>query len=241
VTFDDGFRDNFDVAAPILARYGIRATFYITAGCIESGSAPWFCRIRHAFETAPARPWFSATENRTWDFSEPGARQEAQLAAMRSCAVLTGERQEQWVSSLQRDVGAAASDKLAGVMLTWPQVQSLHGQGHLIGSHTLSHPNLAHIPSAEAHCEIHQSKRLLEQHLGEPVRHFSYPCAILWPHWNAQTVVLTREAGYDTVTTTTAGRVAAGADRLLLPRVVAPLDLEDFRWAVEISLLGHKV
>jgi len=241
VTFDDGFRDNFEVAAPILARHGIRATFYVTAGWVESGSAPWFCRLRHAFETGTARQWFDPTESCTWDLSDPVLREEAQLAAMRSCAVLTGERQEEWVGSVERDLGPAAAATLDGVMLTWAQVQSLHGQGHLIGSHSLTHPNLAHIPLAEAHREIHESKRLLEQHLGEPVRPFSYHCAILWPHWNAETAVLTREAGYDTVTTTATGRVGAGADRLLLPRVVAPPDLEGFRWAVEISLLGHKV
>jgi peptidoglycan/xylan/chitin deacetylase (PgdA/CDA1 family) len=37
VTFDDGFRDNLDVASPILARLGIPFTVFVTPGFIESG------------------------------------------------------------------------------------------------------------------------------------------------------------------------------------------------------------
>ena len=46
ITFDDGFRDNCESAAPILARFGLRAAFYVTTGCVGTGRAPWFCRLR---------------------------------------------------------------------------------------------------------------------------------------------------------------------------------------------------
>lgn len=37
VTFDDGYRDNYDVAYPILRHMGIHATFFISSGFIDSG------------------------------------------------------------------------------------------------------------------------------------------------------------------------------------------------------------
>ena len=51
VTFDDGFADNYEVALPILSRYGIPATFYIMVDAVENGTLPWYCRIRFAFNT----------------------------------------------------------------------------------------------------------------------------------------------------------------------------------------------
>lgn len=56
ITFDDGFRDNFEVAAPILRRHRLPATFFVTASYIGSvRSAPW------EGEGAAAERWM------TWD------------------------------------------------------------------------------------------------------------------------------------------------------------------------------
>ena len=42
ITFDDGYLDNFTVAAPILKALGLPATFFITSGFIATGTvAPW--------------------------------------------------------------------------------------------------------------------------------------------------------------------------------------------------------
>ena len=35
VTFDDGYRDNYEYAYPLLSKYRIPATIFLTAGCIE--------------------------------------------------------------------------------------------------------------------------------------------------------------------------------------------------------------
>src|SRR5437868_3133509 len=35
VTFDDGYADNYEVAATVLAKIGIPATFYVAVDCIE--------------------------------------------------------------------------------------------------------------------------------------------------------------------------------------------------------------
>ena len=47
VTFDDGYADNYTVAAPILKTMGIPATFFVTTGFIDSSVVPvWDDRLR---------------------------------------------------------------------------------------------------------------------------------------------------------------------------------------------------
>jgi peptidoglycan/xylan/chitin deacetylase (PgdA/CDA1 family) len=173
--------------------------------------------------------------------SSPDDRELDMLAAMRCCATMTGDRQELWLAELEQDLGDEHAGDLDELMLPWDQVRALHREGHLIGSHTMSHPNMAHIALIEVRRELQESKRLLESRLGAAVEHFSYPCPILTPHWTAQTEALSRDVGYVTGATTDTGLARAGCSPLLIPRVAAPMEMDEFRWALEVSLLGHRV
>jgi peptidoglycan/xylan/chitin deacetylase (PgdA/CDA1 family) len=59
--------------------------------------------------------------------------------------------------------------------LTWEQVREMHAHGVEFGSHTLTHPMLSRISSVQARREVHESKRMIEDKLGSPVRFFCYP------------------------------------------------------------------
>jgi peptidoglycan/xylan/chitin deacetylase (PgdA/CDA1 family) len=59
--------------------------------------------------------------------------------------------------------------------LTREQVRELHAEGHTIGAHTHSHPVLTALPEAQALQDVARGKEILEETLGTPIRHFSYP------------------------------------------------------------------
>src|SRR5437899_4234918 len=69
VTFDDGYLDNLQVAAPVLNRFGISAAFYVTVGLIGKAEAPWFCRVRHGFMITRRCTWGSGWQQWTWYLS----------------------------------------------------------------------------------------------------------------------------------------------------------------------------
>lgn len=54
ITFDDGYRDNFDNAAPVLERLSLPATFFVVTEWIGTDVVPWWDEQRGA-----RHPWMS--------------------------------------------------------------------------------------------------------------------------------------------------------------------------------------
>jgi peptidoglycan/xylan/chitin deacetylase (PgdA/CDA1 family) len=61
------------------------------------------------------------------------------------------------------------------ISLSSEEIRFLSKAGHCIGSHTHSHKSLSSIPSNEAAAEIQRGKEILEEVIGSPIVHFSYP------------------------------------------------------------------
>lgn len=238
VTFDDGFLDNIEIAAPILERLGIPGAFYVTIEPVEKGGVPWFCRLRHAFGTTQKETWSDSFDACARNIADPAARKTAFLVASERCARRRGQAQESALRTVEEELDVRPfSERL---MMSWPQVQALHRKGHTVGSHTVTHPNMACMEPEDLRIECVESKAVLEQRLGAPVLHFSYPSPILHPHWTPATVACTEKAGYRCAVTSTAGPARHSQHPLSLQRVVIPEDIDEFRWILENTMLGRR-
>ena len=93
--------------------------------------------------------------------------------------------------------------------LDWAQIFTLSDAGIEIGSHTVSHPLLDEISVNDQSHEIHESKRLLESHLGRPVTSFCYPAG----HFTEDCLRFVKAAGYQqaVVTPYQSGQIRGGA------------------------------
>jgi peptidoglycan/xylan/chitin deacetylase (PgdA/CDA1 family) len=60
-------------------------------------------------------------------------------------------------------------------MLSWPEIQEMRAAGFSFGAHTHTHPNLTRLPPGQSEREMVDSRRIIEDQLGEPVRLFAYP------------------------------------------------------------------
>ena len=240
VTFDDGFADNHDVALPILKRYRVPATFYIMVNAVATGCPPWYCRLNFAFKTTAMREWKHPEHARVFPLDTADERTEALTAAWNLGAALTGSAQEALVRQVEACLQVEPLDSRSGLMMNWDQVRVLHKAGHTIGGHTLSHPNLAHVSLEEARTEIIGCKDLLEEKIGQPIMHFSYPHPALNPQWSPQTLQITREAGFRSAVLTTQGSVRPGDEPLSLLRIPADHDCHQWIWDLERAFLRDR-
>jgi peptidoglycan/xylan/chitin deacetylase (PgdA/CDA1 family) len=240
VTFDDGYADNHESAMPILNQTGMPGAFYVTVDCIDRRRLPWPGRLRFPFRTTQRSSWRDRS-GKQWSLESHDTREKAFACACETCCRLTGAAQDEFVAAVERDLDSAAPPETGSLMMSYEQIGDLVRHGHLVGSHTTSHPNMAYVTPEEAEAELRESKKRLEQQLGSSVVHFSYPCPALSPHWNEFTVGASGRAGYKTAVTTDWGLARAGDDPLRLKRVRPTKTVEGLSWNLECAFAGRAV
>lgn len=79
--------------------------------------------------------------------------------------------------------------------VSWSALEEMRRAGFEVGSHGMTHANLAAVPPREAREELHGSKRLIEDRLGAPVRYLSLPGGYRGP----RTAEYAAGAGYEAI------------------------------------------
>jgi peptidoglycan/xylan/chitin deacetylase (PgdA/CDA1 family) len=199
VTFDDGYRDNYTHAFPILRRYGLPATVFLATGCIDTGELLWFDKVLYSFRATRRESVYML--GKEWALTGPQARREAAISFLEHLKTLPMEERDAQIDQLRDELEVQAFAGAADIMLTWSQVKEMHRQGIAFGSHTVTHPILSKVPLERAKWEIVESKQTLENVLQTEVNTFAYPNGKP-EDYSPAIVDLVREAGYKGAVTT---------------------------------------
>ncbi len=216
ITFDDGYRDNFEIAAPILEAAGVRATFFVTTGFVQTGWPLWFDLAIDLLSRAPSDELARAA----------GAYFEA-ADAERLCAhsVRIPDWMELLKTSAPRTRGAFLESVGAAVgpidmhgrfdAMTPAHVAELARRGHEIGSHTVHHPLLPQLSDAELDLELVESMQSLSAWIGRPPAGFCYPNG----DHSERVVDAVKRAGYRYACTVDAGINMPSTDPMRMRRM----------------------
>ncbi|MEW5983878.1 MAG: polysaccharide deacetylase family protein [Acidobacteriota bacterium] len=177
VTFDDGYRDNYEAAFPILRRHGIAATFFIATGFLDCPRLPWWDEMAWMVRTSRR----NGIEPGRWlpgpvAFDEPD-REMAVRSLLRAYKSMPATSTDAFLEFLGEATGSGRceSGQAAGTWMSWDMVREMHAAGMVIGGHTVTHPVLARLTRERQWEEISTCARRLTEELGEPMRYFSYP------------------------------------------------------------------
>jgi len=197
ITFDDGYRDNYEVAFPILRELGVPAVFFISAGYIDCPRLTWWDRVAYVVKS-------TGRDMLELDYPEPVTIDLGQLDRNSAVQRILGAYkrmleidQGRFFDQLEERAGIKVDSKALGrdLFMNWDQVRGLKDGGMAIGSHTYDHPVLTRLPEALQRSELTRSKRLLESQTGGPVSAIAYPDGGLHA-FSDLTKRLVRAAGY---------------------------------------------
>ncbi len=220
ITFDDGYRDNHDVALPILGAVGVPATFYVTTGPLESGQGLWISELWRLARLLPPGAPLGLDPALPDTVPETAAeREQLRRKITRHFAGLSATAREQALDRLATLCERARGEGLAESFLTPDHVSELARAGMTIGAHTRTHPHLDRLDPALHAEEVEGAKADLEALLGAPVEHFAYPNPSGGGRWGAEARASAEAAGFRTAMTSTPAPLQPDADLLRLPRL----------------------
>lgn len=96
--------------------------------------------------------------------------------------------------------------------LSWEDVETLLKEGHEIGSHTMTHQNLAHLSVKQIQTEITESFELLTKKIGD-VKHFSWPYGRFF-HFSPTAARIVFETGFKSCASAERGCHVAQSEKL---------------------------
>jgi len=215
ITFDDGYANNCEIAAPLLGARGMTATFFITTGFLD-GSTMWNDIVIESLRVAPQSLDLRQPGLGLWPLPDWQARREAVDRLLGSLKYLDpDERLRQ-----ARCIAAAAGWQPTTRPMMLPRdIRRLASMGMAIGAHTVTHPILGRLPDAAARREIVDGKETLESLLGAPVRSFAYPNGRPNQDYARRHVEMVRNAGFEVGVSTGWGACTPNCDPFQVPRV----------------------
>jgi glycosyltransferase involved in cell wall biosynthesis/peptidoglycan/xylan/chitin deacetylase (PgdA/CDA1 family) len=231
LTFDDGWRDNFTHAFPLLKARGLPATIFLPVCFIGTNrhfwqERLWFC-IRE-INKLPSTPDVLKESVRRFPWFAPDQTITSSYGSLKSFLMTRASAEaEEFVEELASTVGVdGISDR---AFLNWDEVRLMQESGISYGSHTLHHVLLTNAAPRTMNDEIRQSRQELAERLKTDISGFSYP----WGGSNAISRLQVENSGYTFAVTTESELVSADTDPWLIPRLAVSSNIlrsarEDF-------------
>jgi peptidoglycan/xylan/chitin deacetylase (PgdA/CDA1 family) len=237
VTIDDGYRSFLEHGFPVLQKHRLPTTLYAVSRFADGRIWLWFDQVEFAIRQT-TKTFLRFTLNGTVMEMHLGSDQE-KTSACNSLIERLKEVPNDCCLRFVATIGTLCGVDVPGkppdycAPMNWDDLRAIAADGVEVGCHTGSHPILSRVTDPlELRREILESKRLIEENLARPVRHFCYP--------NGRDVDigepakrLVAEAGYDSATTTTWGLNSGVQSALSLHRLPFD-DALDFRYAIEL-------
>jgi len=227
VTFDDGLLNNYELARPLLEKYHIPATFFITDDNIGRQKLFWWDELEEIIlhsENLPSEfriNFFGEDINfslggeskltselkyqhQTFIAYQPTTkRSQLYYDLWEICSPLTAPDQQKIIDLIKEWAGTEIV-KGNDVCMTWDQVVDLsRSELFTIGGHTHSHPSLFDHDIDYQRQEINSNKLFLESKLGHKINSFAYPSG----RFDDNSLKVIKESGYFGAYTTKLGPV----------------------------------
>lgn len=220
ITFDDGWRDNYTDAFPVLKKYQVPVTIFLATAFIGTNSLFWPEEIcwhleQHSLVDATANKSFPVLK--FYNEIEKYASDNRDMFLNKVIEYLKVYSPDERNAVLEyfRGMGTLQQD-FTRQMLSWEEADEMRKSGLIeFGAHTARHEILDQLPISKVRTEISQSKKDIEQRLGVTVTTFAYPNG----NYNEDVVKILDEGDFVGAVTTRKGFMGKHTPMMEIPRI----------------------
>jgi peptidoglycan/xylan/chitin deacetylase (PgdA/CDA1 family) len=211
LTFDDGYADNLWNAKPLLEKYEVPATVFVTSGSLDSPNEFWWDDLERVLLQPGKFPKHLHLNVQSsaydWKTTNSDEREIAYMAIHPILQPLRASERDPIISELLAWADVDPMGRPDNRPLTTDElIQLAQSEWVDIGAHAVTHPFLSVMSQDDQSAEIAGSRQKLEEILGGRVSTFSYPFGNLTP----ETVDIVEAAGFEAALTITSKPVVAG-------------------------------
>jgi peptidoglycan/xylan/chitin deacetylase (PgdA/CDA1 family) len=176
LTFDDGYRDNRDIAYPILKKHGCPFAVYVTTSFADGDGKLWWLALEEIIRSADSVDIALDEGPKRFETTSWREKQAAFSQIYWWMRRIDDARQRRVISALaaRHDIDLAALCQ--GLVMGWGELRQFAREPLVtIGAHSVNHASLATLSEAMARAEIEDSVRIIGERLGVRPRHFAFP------------------------------------------------------------------
>ena len=228
LTFDDCYKDIYMYAYPILKKYSVPATIFLTPGHIGSGDLFWWDKIGYVLWNTKLKR-LNYGDLRNVLLNSPEDKLAAISLIIGKVKRIPEEEKNALIEKLIQMLGVFIPPGIVReVIPTWDKVKEMSENGIDFGAHTITHPILTKISPEQMRYEITRSKKEIEEKLGKPVSSFSYPNGTP-ADYNSETINILKSNGFNCAVTGIPRMVSLKSDLYELGRIESGWDFRSFK------------
>jgi peptidoglycan/xylan/chitin deacetylase (PgdA/CDA1 family) len=243
LTFDDGYRDNYELLYPICKELEAPFTVYVTTDLIDGKLLLWWYGLEATVARNDTVTWRANGEAEHYPAKTPDEKARTYRALDVKLRHASAERRAEMIAMLETDYCVDFKAESNAAAMSWEMVRELAASDLAeIGGHTVTHPALKTLSDDEARREITEGCRIIESHTKQEIRHFAYPFGRP-SDVSDRDRALCRELGFATATTTRTGILETShkATPHDLPRISVTCETTPQRLRVDMSGVPAKV
>jgi len=236
ITVDDGYEDSFTTILPLLKKYGLTATFFISTSGIERGYL-WDELVSSSIFMLDSCVSELILLGKSYDLSTYNKRKNCVTAITNEIKYSELAKRECLITQL---LSEATAPSLPHQFLTEEQIKKLDDEGMGIGAHTINHPILSSEEAIVANREIQESKTRLEKIIGKPIDFLAYPNGKKYIDFNEQHEKIAKICGYKGAFSSDWGCIAKNNNNFSYKRFT-PWDKTEIRFCLRLALNFNKL